>query len=175
VFFRLIYRWFSKSGDEANANSYFSVVNFLNGNDRIASIKNLSKNDRDANTEYVLIYRSIKHFIESNKNSTDLNTLEALPYPNMLRKLIEIYTTSRRPGWNGENYSKLFKELGMAEDIATKADRFCNDFSHGKADALIGPDIESFSSSNKIMEEIITELEKIDAPHFASIKAGVTT
>jgi len=100
-----------------------------------------------------------------------LNYLEALPYPNMLRKLIEIYTTSRRPGWNGENYGNLFKELGMDEEIAIKADRFCNDFSHGKADALIGPDMESGSSSIKILEEIISELERIDEPHFASIKA----
>jgi len=59
VFFRLIYRWFSKGGDGANQNSYFSVVNTSIGVDRIASIRNLSKNDRDANTEYVLIYRSL--------------------------------------------------------------------------------------------------------------------
>jgi wobble nucleotide-excising tRNase len=169
VFFRLIYRWFSKSGEGANSNSYFSVINTISGSERVASIKTLSGNDRDANTEYVLIYKSLKKFIELNRDVTDLSSLDSLPYPNMLRKLLEIYTTSRRPGWNGENYNKLFQELGMSEDIALKADRFCNDFSHGKGDALIGPDMESFSASNTIISEIISELERIDENHFASI------
>lgn len=169
VFFRLIHRWFSK-GVEANTSSYFSIYNTSNENERIASIKNLSKDDRDANTEYVLIYKSLKNFIEKTKNKTDLTTLDALPYPNMLRKLIEIYTTSRRPGWNGENYKELFQELGMNEEISQKADRFCNDFSHGKADGLTGQDLESFSASNAIIGEIISELERIDSAHFLSIK-----
>jgi wobble nucleotide-excising tRNase len=168
VFFRLIHRWFSK-GVQANTSSYYSVFNTSNGSDRVASIKTLSKHDRDANTEYVLIYKSLKNFIETTKGNTDLTALDALPYPNMLRKLIEIYMTSRRPGWNGENYKEFLQQLGMNDEVAFKADRFCNDFSHGKADALIGQDMEAFSASSAIIGEIIGELERIDAEHFSSI------
>ena len=99
---------------------------------------------------------------------------EFLPYPNILRRLIEAYLYTRYPGRKNNDFEESLITLGVNAAIAQKADRFCNDFSHARFDSLFGQDGNSVGQAPEIVKSLIEELERIDENHFKSMKDSIT-
>lgn len=168
IFFRLVSSWFRDLG--ANESSYFKIEARILGGALNSGLHILTKNARETSTEYVLLYSHLKSFIERNKKEK-LVDADFLPYPNMLRKLIEAFLYSKRPGSKNNNFEEHLIEYGVSREIAQKADRFCNDFSHGRFDVVYGQEGGILGHAPEVVENLLSELERIEPKHFASMNA----
>lgn len=168
VFFRLISRMLS-----SYENSQCFCINTLRTNNNITStISLLNKKSREASTEYIMLYVHLKKFILSlDENPDSFSDNDYLPYPNMLRRFLEAYIYSKEPGASSSDFETPLRKYGVSVDVAQKANRFANDFSHSRLDSIYGADLSSIASTAEILRLTISELETIDPIHFNSMKS----
>ena len=166
VFFRLITRLLS----DFKENVYFNLSTSLNREIPQTQLETLSKGSKESSTEYILLYAHLKKFLKlSEAQINDLKDYDFLPYPNMLRRFLEAYIYSKEPGASSSDYETPLIKYGMKADVAQIANRFSNDFSHTRFDAIYGNDLTSLSNTPEILKKVIEELERIDSVHFNSM------
>lgn len=172
IFFRLVSNWFRDLG--ADESSYFKIEAQVSGGAINSSLNVLSKSARETSTEYILLYSHLKNFVERNKKEK-LVDADFLPYPNMLRKLIEAFLYSKRPGSKNNNFEEQLIEYGVNREIAQKSDRFCNDFSHGRFDVVYGQEGGVLGHAPDVIENLLSELERVEPKHFESMRILIQT
>jgi wobble nucleotide-excising tRNase len=165
-FFRLIWKWFRDFGNE---NSYFRIETTNLHGEISASINGMEKLTRETSTEYILLYIHLKTFIKRCEKEA-LSDSDFLPYPNILRRLLEAYLFTKFPGREIGDFNKELGALGVKGEIALLADRFCNDFSHARFDSLYGQEGNPISVAPTVVKDLVCELERIDPDHFNSMK-----
>lgn len=165
-FFRLVHRWFGDFGDQCG---YFNVEVLTSGGQIDSSILQMKKLAKETSTEYILLYSHLKMFVKRSEEIT-LNDSDFLPYPNMLRRLIEAYLYTKQPGAKNNDFEKELIGFGVDADVAKKADRFCNDFSHSRFDSVYGQEGKTIADAPAVVKATLTELERIDPSHFNSMR-----
>ncbi len=166
IYFRLVIRMLADFKSSCN----YVIETTSNRDSPDTTIKTLAKLTKETSTEYILLYTHLKKFVENVDKGIEFTDSDFLPFPNMLRKLLEAYLYAKEPGKVANDYEASLIKYGMNPEVAKKADRFCNDFSHARFDSLYGPEIESLGSTPTIIKSVIEELEKIDQMHFSSMK-----
>lgn len=164
-FYRLVWKWYKDLNEQ---NSCFKIETSLVSGEITAKVIGLTKGAKETSTEYILLYSHLKEFIKR-CSAGNLTEAEFLPYPNILRRLIEAYLFTKFPGKHNKDFENILISLGVAPDIARKADRFCNDFSHARFDSIFGQDGNSLAYAPDVVRSLIGELERIDESHFSSM------
>jgi wobble nucleotide-excising tRNase len=134
---------------------------------RTGNIENADKILSDFDSEYHLLFSSVKQFFDNPK--TDYITVHTIA--NICRQLLESFLTFK---YGRKKLEKCFDEI-QGFDNLSKVRKFVNHYSH-KTDngaSINGFNDNVFSEADKIVPDVLKLIEHIDKVHYDSMIARI--
>ncbi len=135
----------------------------INEDIRNGNIENADRILSDFDSEYHLLFSSVKQFCDNPK--TDYITVHSIA--NICRQLLESFMTFK---FGRKKLEKCFDEISDFENLS-KVRKFVNHYSH-KADngsSMIGFNDNVFAEADKIVPDVLKLIEHIDKVHYDSM------
>ncbi len=170
-FFTLQKEWMKneKTKDENNRtidlHCLYLTKPVIYNNVRNGNIENADKILSDFDSEYHLLFSSVKQFCDNPK--TDYITVHTIA--NICRQLLESFLTFK---YGRKKLEKCFDEVKDFENLS-KVRKFVNHYSH-KTDngaSMNGFNDNIFSEADKIVPDVLNLIKHIDEVHYNSMIA----
>jgi wobble nucleotide-excising tRNase len=170
-FFTLQKEWMKneKTKDASNKtidlHCLYLIKPALSNDVRNGNIENADRILSDFDSEYHLLFSSVKQFCDNPK--TDYITIHTIA--NICRQLLESFLTFK---YGRKKLEKCFDEIQNFENLS-KVRKFVNHFSH-KTDngaSMVGFNDNIFAEADKIVPDVLKLIEHIDSVHYNSMIA----
>lgn len=173
TFFRQVRNWFQHLNRRKKRDSrparFFMLQCALNGGHRSSSIRSLDPLLERYESEYHYLFACIHR---GATQATASGLAENYAFPNMARRLLEMFLAFRRPQVAGELWQKL-KGIDFDEAKKLRILRFVQTHSHGDSIGEPEHDPTLLGEAQAVLSDILEFIKSQDAGHFDAMSSLV--